>query len=497
MLKSTTYNPDRRLLRVSLFFLSFAIILVVKLLIETNANYPSYIISSIGIISILGLIIKRFGAVSVPSLLSMVLFFPTLSPFFAHVIFKADYYSWNNRFLQEDTNIVNKACFIIFLALIIYYLTLVFFEDRKKHIQVSSYDSTNLIFRKNTFVFFCCLFLFFVWLTEPGPTLLSADYTTLLQARFKGTQFAGAFVVIFWALAFMNYRNYKKGKLKKFFEIITFVGVLWLLLHARRNELLGILFISILYLSERTSQKKVVFWGLISLFGLVIIGKIRSMPILDQSYGDILNAVAGVRVFHEIGRFASLPGGASNIFVTMLDTIYLMDVMNYGFLYGKTYVQYIYNMIPLNLINFLGLPQPSYFSHIIAQNFEYNGGIYVFAPAYANFGLLGVLFVSAFLGRIVIFTSKNFKSKRYLFQGISLIVIALFARGMWYGPIAIMKPVVVIGAVYLYIRSKSRRIRVLSRKMIAVRNRDKRRNYTETHAGWTGRSCRGHEQGTT
>ena len=114
------------------------------------------------------------------------------------------------------------------------------------------------------------------------------------------------------------------------------------------------------------------------------------------------------------------------------DSIYLIDDMNYGLLYGKTCFDYIYNMIPFNLINLLGLRQPVYFSQILSTNFQYNGGTYIFAPAYANFNIFGTLVVGGLLGKIVIFAHKNFRSNRFLLQGISLMIVAFFARGMWY-----------------------------------------------------------------
>jgi len=451
MFKSITYNSDRKFLNIALSSFCISLIFVAYLLSESISSYPPYIISSFGIIAILILISKKFGLISVTSLLSIILLAPSLSPFFTHVLFKAAYYSWLNRSLQEDINLVNKTCFIIFLASVIYCIILLSFTNRKQF-QTNSYNVIHFNFGKASFVGLCCLFLFSVWLTDPGPPLLFVDYTTMLQARYESTQFSGAFVVIFWCLAFMTYRNYKKSILTKFFQIITFIGIAWLLLHARRSELLGILIIILLHFAEKGSPKKVIVFGALSLFCLTLIGNIRDVAILSQSMADILHRISVVREA-KFGEVASMPGGASNIFVTMLDSVYLIDVMNYGFLNGRTYFQYIYNMIPLNLIKLLKLPEPTYFFHILDQFFQYGGGTYIFAPAYANFGVFGVIFIAIFLGKIVIFSHKNFKSRSFFLQGVSLIIVANFARGVWYEPIPIMKCILAFGALTLILYS--------------------------------------------
>jgi len=139
--------------------------------------------------------------------------------------------------------------------------------------------------------------------------------------------------------------------------------------------------------------------------------------------------------------FVRMPAGVGHVFVTLLESVYLVDDTPSGLLWGRTYFLYCYNILPKNVIDLLGLPQPVYFFHILRENFEYQGGTYVFGPAYANFGAIGIIVSAILLGFVVALAHNNFHSPIYLKQAIALVIVALFARAVWYEAIMVAKPV--------------------------------------------------------
>ena len=415
--------------------------------------YPHYVISSMGIILVCYYIILKYSIISVPSILSGALYMPALTPFYSHTLLNSQYYSYNNFFLQENLLLVNKATSILFFSSIVYLFFLIIIT--KSHILVSYNkrrtnlqnnvkaklqigETTTFYPSKEQVIMFCFLFLFFFWLTEPGSILLFINYTEVLASRYDDTQFASALGSIFFVLAFVSYINLSKSGLhkniQKLFIISSILVSIWLLLHARRSELLGIFIIALLYLNEKISHKKMLIISIILFSVLIIVGNVRTTAFLDISQSLFIESMT-------FGDIVALPGGASNIFVTMLDIIYLIDDTNFQLLLGETYFDYFYSIIPTNLRIYLGLPEPIYFYSIFIQYFDYNGGTYIFAPGYGNFGVAGVFIVAGFIGTIVAFFHNNLNSKSFIIKTIVLIGILFFVRAIWYDLITILKPI--------------------------------------------------------
>lgn len=397
----------------------------------------SYIISSLGIFTILILIIRKFGLFSVTSIMSAILIIPSLTPLIGLELFKSDYISLHNMFLQEDAALLNKAVLVSLLAIAAYYLALLRSSDTNVHMNHTN-NFKNYLFSKLLYVFFCMLILIFCWVIAPSGTILYYDYHTTREGYFQNVAYAEALFTIFWVLAFMNYSKYRSGILRRLFEVISILVVAWMFLHGKRVAIIGLFCIFIVHMAEKGNSKKITIFSTAIFSVLLIIERLRNTPLLaiDKSQLQELlmmhKQIEGDSVF-------KYGGGVSNVFVTLLDSIHLFDSIHMKYLYGKSYWDYIYNMIPLNVIVYLDLPSRNYFSDLISSFYSYNGGMYIFAPAYGNFGITGVIVMGIILAKLVRFTDKNFKSSNHYLQAGSLIIFYMYSRAVWYDPLGMLK----------------------------------------------------------
>ena len=93
----------------------------------------------------------------------------------------------------------------------------------------------------------------------------------------------------------------------------------------------------------------------------------------------------------------------------------------------------------------LGIDRVVYFYDIFYKgNYSYNGGTYVVAPFYGNFGPIGMLipglFIALYINIVVMFLSSNHSVVRLA----GFFMIAILFRAFWYELISVIKPVVVV-----------------------------------------------------
>lgn len=98
-------------------------------------------------------------------------------------------------------------------------------------------------------------------------------------------------------------------------------------------------------------------------------------------------------------------------------------VRNSGYLYGKTLVYYIYNVVPI-------LNAPNSAASVLSSNYAYPGGIFIFSEMYMNFGILGVFIGNMLLLFLLYFFAylhSNYGRVAFAFLLITII------RLCWYG----------------------------------------------------------------
>ncbi|MDC1240000.1 oligosaccharide repeat unit polymerase [Litorivicinus sp.] len=382
-----------------------------------------------------------FGILSIPAIIFSVAFIPALS-FWWTWLNNGEYINYHDHWLQSDLHYVDQAIFFslisflsslscIFLLNINFYKRILYFKSMPR---CPSYFYLILIF----------LFMYFFWLSEPSfHNILSSTYTEIRQGRYDQTQFAGSLAVIFWLIAFSIYLSRKnceaitkKNILNKIFIYLTILAMFWLFLHARRNELIGIGVVSLLAMSERKSKNRVTMITIFFLALLVMVERVRTDGLFIYAGGfDLGSATSKSGIF-------SLPGGMSNIFMSYLQSLHFFDGSDY-FL-GETYINYVLQLLPTFLSSFFGLSPPNYFYQDVIENYSNNGGLYVGAEIYGNFGSIGVLLFGIFVSFYIFIITFLIRSKNLVSRVLALFLVALVFRGFWYGMVALTKPIFIV-----------------------------------------------------
>lgn len=198
--------------------------------------------------------------------------------------------------------------------------------------------------------------------------------------------------------------------------------IFWFLSHYERVDIVGLLIVVAIYMVMQNDKIKDKIKSSLSL------AKIR------RRLGITIAAVLAFILMTFIGvmRSGSQTGSSliKNIVVqkTAADVAYIYNSsvdyeQNHGKLYGKTYGQYIAEIIPFT--NY----QDSV-SNILDQNYPYPGGEYILSAPVMNFGLLGVPIMAIFEFYIL---NLLIKSKHKISIFMYLFLTATIFRSNWYG----------------------------------------------------------------
>jgi len=420
-------------------FVSLVLVLlgIMALMLSQIYSAPSYLISSIVILILFAFSIYLYGLVSVPVIVFSAAYLPALAFLWA-AINGAQYINYHNFWLQNNIYYVDYSVFLASISMLFSFafLLLVSISMLKR---VNAYRSgLNL----GHFIYFICTIssAFFFWLTEPSfNTIISSSYDVVLEERIENTQYAGAVAIIFWLFALLSYLNRKQlgyckyRILDRLFIAVTVFSVLWLALHARRSELIGIGLVWILILADNNGKRKAALVaGLLAII-LFVIGEVRSISLIlfFSNEGSI----------NQVSNIAKLPGGMSNIFMTFLNTIHYYD--SHPYIYGETFINYILQILPTSIYNTFGVQIPDYFYQMY-YNYSYNGGNYLGSMFYGNFGLFGIIILGLYVSAYVIFVVKLINSTVPVSRVVGLFLLAFLFRGFWYELITIIKPILLV-----------------------------------------------------
>ncbi len=398
-----------------------------------------------GTLFFLALIFVNFGLISIPSFAGVFIIFITALPFFALFFVDSIYYSWVDIELQEDLPLVIFTTKILFVSIAIFTATLIAkAKVYKSHVR-HSLDK----FRIPLFLF-GVLFLFCCYIAEPGPSLLAGSYTDTIKGRAKmGGTLAGVFMSITWVGLFMCYKKYQGLSTHKIkvalFWAFTIFGSVYLLLHSRRTELIGIfsiLFVDLFFGKKLRAQIPSLLLGLSLGLMLFLLGSLRNAKggITNASFKQISNAFNSASE-RDVGQYiVSAPAGSGNIYTTMLSAVYLVDQPFYGLQRGEIFKSYSYSLIPSDVLKILGLKRPHFFSDdLYKYSAGYHGGCFIFAPIYANFGIVGLFFFAYLLGALMAWLHKSYFESTGLKKYVTLIIVFYFIKGFWYEPIFLPK----------------------------------------------------------
>ncbi len=216
--------------------------------------------------------------------------------------------------------------------------------------------------------------------------------------------------IIFLILAIPNFRTSKFVKFSYLFCII------WFLLNGERVDIVGLLIcLFIIFFTKDVRSKikkslklytKYIFLIIAIVFLMVFIGEKRSNS--DISLSSLCKKILVQNTAADIGY------------------VYESSVRypeEYGYFYGKTYVSYLTDLIPLSSSKYNA-------SRILSTTYSAPGGILILSEPYMNFGYIGIIIFSIFEFLILYFILKK-KSKYSYF--LYLFLIAASFRISWYG----------------------------------------------------------------
>ncbi len=423
-----------RFRRFGLFGVGTVIVLyiVLSLAFELGLPYPSILVSSLVLLGCQAYVVSQYGLLSVPSLFTALVTYPALVPFAADFVFHTPNYTLR-AIPYESPALVRRVLFLIAIFTLLFVATL-------RALDVDDSPRRCRQFRTSgaAFLTLSVINVLAAYLTTPGPTILTADYVTVLNAWFPWAAFAGALYLGSWAMLYLLSRPYDVDSLYyRGLIFVSFVGVGWLLLHARRNEAMGVLtLLAIDYVANRRTEWTVVQRAAVSvatvagmLLGGIFVGIWRGSGRISTSIRDLFVGSSGTPQ-----EFIAAPGGAHNVFGTVLATVDIVG-RDVPYLLGETFLKYPVQAIPSGVFAVTELPYPSLYHDLLGKHYVlYNGGNYFLNTYYANFGEAGVLFGALLLGWIVSFTHSHISDQTSvsLRAGVGVVLALASFRAMWY-----------------------------------------------------------------
>jgi hypothetical protein len=413
---------------------------------------PTILYSSIAIIICLATCYLLYGIISIPSIIISIAFIPSLSIFFAY-IYNRPYINWRNHWLQDEL-LWGETSVYLSLVSIVFALSILVTFNKKTSIAFIS-PALPCYLGRFSYTILSLASLFFFWLAEPSfQTILTTPYEEVMQDRFKNTQYAGSLGILCWLPLLATYLTkltLKKGATKdrlfsNLFLIVTATIIIWLALHSRRNELMAIgisLIISIKYM--KGTLLAIIFSGLF-LALLVSVGTIRGLSLegyIEKNYPSNTALPRGEPSRAELkNKIKSLPGGASNVYMTHLTTVHFFDKR--PLLHGETFSNYLFTLLPSNLYRIFDTKHPQYYYQHVLQNYDYNGGTYLGAVFYGNFGMIGAVLFGLFIGLYILLSTRFLSAPNIVLQVTGFFILGMASRGMWYELITIIKPLVIV-----------------------------------------------------
>lgn len=397
--------------------------------------------TSLVLVALCALVTYWFSPISVQSLIFLSVYIPSLAFLWAKLS-GAEYINAHNHWLQNIPYFVNSSVYLALCASLLSFSVLAMPTLSKKTHR--SVNKVSVGISLPLYVFCALASGFFFWLTDPSfATIITHSYTYILADRIPNTQFAGGVAVIFWLGALVNYLRLTEPRCccgsgerltNRLFVLVTLFSIIWLALHARRSELVGMALVILVVLRSRIGFQRTFILGLVFLTILIVAGEIRG--------GSLLVMLSGSE---QTGRtdIAKMPGGASNVFMTFVNALHYFDINDY--FYGETFLNYVRQIAPRFIYDAFDISKPDYFYALVfSGNYSYNGGTHVIAVFFGNFGLLGVVLVGLSIGLYARVARALIVSSGFVEKIIGFYMLAFAFRGFWYELITIIKPILVV-----------------------------------------------------
>ncbi len=412
------------------------ILVIILGVIALQIDQPSYLVSTFVIISFGALIAVLAGFFSFRFISYVIIFYPALTPFYCWDLMGGEIFSTASVHLQSDLDLINRLTFIFAIASVSFFLFQFSMTDREKP------TMNRLILRDYQLVIVGLVLLVVSYLLESGPTVLTANYQTILDSRIERSTlvvFAISFFGVLWVLLFAFGRH--RSKIFYFFTGIVF---LWLLLHVRRVELLGIAVLLILWLATRFPKWAISLVLFVLISGLIFLELVRSQSLSSQeSVSELIS--------DKLSRKTALPGGASNIYLSGLHIVNETDGNRISEEARNSLFQHILSPIPNSVRQVLALPALKTEHDMIFEELDLNyvGGLPLISVFYLNGGLMLVIFFGVLHGLLAVFVDRillnsfyfdSSKGGTFLFFVVCVFVLYQF-RYHWYNASTLVRAV--------------------------------------------------------
>lgn len=435
----------------------FTASLVVGVLLILFGEYPHFASSTLAIFLLIGFTIYNWGIISVPVYSSVLLSYPALVPAITTYVYQIEHYTpLGVQF--ESVSTANYAVFLVSILLIMKVSTMLFLSS-KKETHLLHYKgrksflkkSLNYSFRVNFvgFATLCVLALASSYLLAPGATIFEISYRNQTSEMWSWAVFAGAVYKGSWCLMF-TLTSDKSCWSRYYWGFVTtsLLSFGWLILHGRRGASFGliVLLIADIYWNRTNitlSQMFTDFKGFLYfsasfafLCSMFIIGRFRMvLASLDQGMGIEQLFLKGFSSLSYGNGFAGVPGGGHGVYGTLQATVYLFSHER-EFLYGETFLNYIWLSLPTGMMKLLPINKPVRYKAMLGAAYNWNGGNYILNPYFANFGILGVLFGGFMIGVLAYFAWLYLESSNPSPNFTTLISAVIFTNmitSYWYG----------------------------------------------------------------
>lgn len=428
----------------------------------------SMLFTNLSMVICLLLILWNSSLTSVKFILTFLLYSVAIVPGIAYFLLGFKIYSYINIEHQLNDWVTARTQFIYFTSLNIFSFLVLAKDD----IEYQPAIMTNQT--RFPFFIFGIISLICVYVTESGETLITSNYSELMEQRSGFMTLAGVALAAFWSNMYAKYREYcfTGYNFRKWtFILISVIAIIWFVLHARRTELIG--FLAVLLMHQRMvtgkTPYKYIALGLLFLVLLYVIGHTRVAALTDIDAAQVASDSFSLTwdTHHTNIKFANMPSGIGNVSETLATTVYHFDHLGNDYINGKSIFSYPYKLIPSNLINALNLPSTEQFMYnkLVLDKYFYNGGTYLLSPAYGNFGMFGIVLASIILALIIRWVQRAFYSNDFIKVAIATIVIFHSIKAIWYNPLPIIKAIfynlIFLGSIALIFYKKERATKLI------------------------------------
>lgn len=415
---------------------------------------PNFLIYSLILLALVGVSAYAYGWVSIPTITTSILTYPALVPFITTYIYGVPHFT-PLASEYEAVWVANKVLLYVTVFLGVGHAVYWLFSNRERPSTDVQLPEYRLPVDKVGVAAVSLVFLVAAYLQAPGPTIFEMGYHD--QPRYEWATFAGSVYKGAWAVLFaLTVRKSSKRPQYWWLLAISTTGIMWLYLHGRRVESIGI--VILLYADYLWNRRDLTvtdilrsrdIGGLVASFGfgtyvvlIGLIGRIRkSIATAGGASGSASGSAAGSAASEQAvsslnygDGFVGVPGGGHGTYGTMQATMHVFP-RDVDYLYGETFVSYIPQMIPTPILQLIGYEPPPMYHALLESLYAHNGGNYVLNVYYANFGPVGVITAGVLLGLLLTGLHRVLREQQPLpsvTTAIAAVVFINFLRAVWY-----------------------------------------------------------------